>query len=109
MRARAPATDSKDLAPMPPAPTDEPAPTILVAGASRGLGLAIAAEFLTRGWNVIGTVRGASPTGLHDLAEAHEGRVEIEMLDIDAPDQIAALRGRLSGRMIGMLFVNAGI
>ncbi len=40
---------------------------LLLIGASRGLGLAMAKEFAERGWNVMGTVRGSSPTGLHDL------------------------------------------
>ena len=30
--------------------------TILIVGASRGLGQAMAEEFATRGWDVIGTV-----------------------------------------------------
>ena len=83
-------------------------PTILVVGASRGLGHAIAGEFLKRGWSVIGTVRGADRTGMHDLAEAYPGRAEIEPLDIDDPDQVAALRARLSGRSLDAVLVNAG-
>jgi NAD(P)-dependent dehydrogenase (short-subunit alcohol dehydrogenase family) len=82
--------------------------TILLIGASRGLGHAMAAEFLKQGWNVVGTVRGGG-TPLHDLADEHGGRVGIEVLDICDPGQIAALRDRLSGRMFDMLFVNAGI
>ena len=68
----------------------------------------MAAEFLKKGWNVIGTFRAGTRTGLHDLAEDHEGRVEIETLDINEPEQIAALRDRLSGRVIDTLFVTAG-
>jgi NAD(P)-dependent dehydrogenase (short-subunit alcohol dehydrogenase family) len=82
--------------------------TILILGASRGLGHAMAAEFLTKGWNVIGTVRPGPPTTLHDLAERHQGRVEIETVDINERDQIAALRARLSSRVLDILFVNAG-
>jgi len=82
--------------------------TILLIGASRGLGHAMAAEFLKKGWNVVGTVRGSARTLLHDLADQHAGRVEIETLDICDPDQIAALRDQLSGRVFDMLFVNAG-
>src|SRR6516165_9186995 len=84
------------------------APTILIIGASRGLGYAMAAEFLKKGCNVVGTVRVWTRTKLHDLAEDHEGRVEIETLDITERSQIAALRNRLSGRVLDMLFVNAG-
>jgi NAD(P)-dependent dehydrogenase (short-subunit alcohol dehydrogenase family) len=83
-------------------------PTILIVGASRGLGHALAAEFVERGWTVIGTVRSQSRTPLHELAERHPDRVVIEMLDIDRADQIAALGRRLSDRTIDMLFVNAG-
>lgn len=82
--------------------------TLLLIGASRGLGHAIAAEFIGKGWNVLGTVRKGPRTLLHDLAAAHPGRVEIETLDINAPDQLAALRTRLLGRTFDMLFVNAG-
>jgi NAD(P)-dependent dehydrogenase (short-subunit alcohol dehydrogenase family) len=94
---------------MPTAVLSAPAGTILLIGASRGLGLAMAAEFLKHGWNVVGTVRGGNRTKLHDLADEHAGRVEIEILDICEPDQVAALRDRLSGRMFDMLFVNAGV
>lgn len=84
--------------------------TILLIGASRGLGHAMAAEFLKQGWNVVGTIREVgNRTKLHDLADEFDGRVEIETVDICEPDQIAALRGRLSGRVFDMLFVNAGV
>lgn len=85
-------------------------PTILIAGASRGLGHAMAAELVSKGWRVIGTVRGGTGrTPLHELAEEHPGWVEIEVLDINEPEQIAALRSRLSGRILDILFVNAGV
>lgn len=88
-------------------PTDSRRSIVLI-GASRGLGHAMAAEFLKKGWNVLGTVRGTARTELHDLADAHPSRVEIESLDICAPDQLAALRDRLADRTFDMLFVNAG-
>ena len=81
---------------------------LLLVGASRGLGLAMASEFLKTGWNVVGTVRGSGRTRLHDLADEYEGRVEIESLDITEPEQIAALHARLSARFFDILFVNAG-
>lgn len=80
----------------------------LIVGASRGLGCAMVEEFVGRGWNVMGTVRG-SGTPLHGLATRLPGRVEIEHLDITEPDQIAALRHRLAGRTFDLLFVNAGV
>jgi NAD(P)-dependent dehydrogenase (short-subunit alcohol dehydrogenase family) len=82
--------------------------TILLVGASRGLGHAMAAEFARMDWTVVGTVRGGARTELHDLADGNAGRVEIESLDITDPDQIAALRHRLADRRFDVLFVNAG-
>lgn len=82
--------------------------TLLLIGASRGLGYAMAEEYLKRGWRVAGTVRGEARTKLHDLA-ASSDRLEIETLDITEPDQIAALRNRLSGRVFDLLFVNPGV
>ena len=68
--------------------TDNEHPTALIVGASRGLGLAMVAEFLRRDWRVIATVRGENRTQLDDL-DAH-GRLEVETLDITVPEQIAA-------------------
>jgi NAD(P)-dependent dehydrogenase (short-subunit alcohol dehydrogenase family) len=82
--------------------------TILLVGASRGLGLAMAEEFLSRGWQVIGTVRGADRTPLHDLADAFGEQLEIAQLDITVEEQIAALRDRFHQRKFDILFVNAG-
>lgn len=82
-------------------------PTLLLIGASRGLGHAIAARFAESGWRVIGTVRGTARTPLHELAETSPS-IEIEQLDINEPEQIRSLRQRLSARHFDMLFVNAG-
>lgn len=83
-------------------------PAILIIGASQGLGHAMAAECVKRGWNVVGTVRESTRTELHDLADEHAACVEIEHLDVTVPEQITALRDRLSGRRFDILFVNAG-
>ena len=89
--------------------TSKPASgTILLIGASRGLGLGLAGEFAERGWHVVATVREGPRTELHDLAEAHPDRIEIETVDIAQAEQVANLRDRLTGRSFNMLFVNAG-
>jgi NAD(P)-dependent dehydrogenase (short-subunit alcohol dehydrogenase family) len=86
------------------------ASTALIIGASRGLGLGLAAEYLQRGWNVIGTVRdGTGRTGLHDLLDSAKARLEIETLDMNDEAQVDALNARLEGRPLDLLFVNAGI
>ena len=80
---------------------------ILLIGASRGLGLALAEAFLRLGWSVVATVRTtASP--LHTLAAAYPS-LEIETLDITDGEQIVALADRLSDRRFDCLFVNAGV
>ena len=85
-------------------------PTLLLVAASRGLGFAIAEEFLYRNWNVVGTIRPESNRNrLDELRARFEDRLEIETLDVCEDAQITALRQRLAGRKFEMLFVNAGI
>ena len=93
---------------MPPDASTSSDKTVLIIGASRGLGHAMAAEYLKRGWRVVGTVRGEG-TLLHELARSAAGRLSIETVDICEPAQVAALRERLAGRVFDTLFVNAGI
>jgi NAD(P)-dependent dehydrogenase (short-subunit alcohol dehydrogenase family) len=83
--------------------------TLLLIGASRGLGAAMAEEFAKRGWKVVGTVRGSARTQLHELAARMAGRLEIETVDINMPDEVSALRARLAARQFDLLFVNAGV
>jgi NAD(P)-dependent dehydrogenase (short-subunit alcohol dehydrogenase family) len=82
---------------------------VLIIGASRGLGYALAAEYLSRGWQVTATVRGTGPTQLHDLAESSVGRLVVETVDITVPEQVAALHERLAQEPFDLLFVNAGV
>ena len=81
----------------------------LIIGASRGLGRALAAEYLARGWRVTATVRGSARTGLDDLTKSSDGRLVVESVDITVPEQVAALRGRLAQETFDLLFVNAGV
>jgi NAD(P)-dependent dehydrogenase (short-subunit alcohol dehydrogenase family) len=83
--------------------------TVLLIGASRGLGYAIAAEYIDRGSRVVATVRSPERTALHELEDTAGGRLEIEHVDINAPEQVQALRDRLSARRFDLLFVNAGV
>ncbi len=88
---------------------DDERRTALIVGASRAIGLALADEFLKRGWNVIGTVRGTQRTPLHERVDTAEGRLTVETLDMTIPQQIEALRARLAGRVLDLLFVNGAI
>jgi NAD(P)-dependent dehydrogenase (short-subunit alcohol dehydrogenase family) len=81
-------------------------PTVLIAGASRGIGFELARQFAGAGWRVIATCRHsdtASPLS------ALSDRIRVEMLDLVDGDSIAALGRRLDGIGIDLLFLNAGI
>ncbi len=81
---------------------------ILIAGASRGLGLGLTQEYVARGWDVIATAR--NETGEAALAAlAGAGTLSIERLDIAHPEQLAALQEKLAAGGLDVLFVNAGI
>jgi NAD(P)-dependent dehydrogenase (short-subunit alcohol dehydrogenase family) len=80
--------------------------TALILGASRGLGLAMAEEWLKRDAKVIATQRGAS-RDLRELQDRHPGNLEIETVDII--EAVHTLRERLGGHRIDVLVVNAGI
>ncbi|GAB3745916.1 SDR family oxidoreductase [Amycolatopsis oliviviridis] len=80
----------------------------LVIGASRGLGLVLAEELTRRGRRVIATAR-RSGGELQAKADASNGRLRIESLEMTSEDQLAALRERLDGTELDLLFVNAAI
>src|SRR5690606_34776007 len=83
--------------------------SVLIVGASRGLGFAMAQEFIRHGWHVTGTVREEGGNKqFHKLAQEHPARVRVEVLDICKPEQIGALHDRLSESAFDILFVNAG-
>ena len=82
---------------------------LLLIGASRGLGLAIAEEYAGLGWRVLATARAAAGTPLHDLAARTKGRIEIETVDIARPDEVSGLRRRLASDRFDLLLVNAGV
>src|ERR1700733_10235769 len=91
---------------MPPLSSEK---QLLLIGASRGLGFALAEEYLKRGWDVVATERDRTTSKLRNLSGASDGRLEIETVDIDYPDQVATLRARVASRKFDMLFVNAGV
>jgi NAD(P)-dependent dehydrogenase (short-subunit alcohol dehydrogenase family) len=91
---------------MPPPSSNQ---QLLLIGASRGLGFALAEEYLKRGWHVVATERVKTTSQLRNLLGESDGRLEIETVDIIYPDQVAALQVRLASRRFDLLFVNAGV
>ena len=88
--------------------TTSPHTNVLLIGASRGLGLAIAKQYLDNGAHVVATVRGASRTALHDLENSY-AELEIETVDVTSPDDVARLRDLLAIQRFDLLFHNAGV
>ncbi len=82
--------------------------TVLIAGASRGIGLALAEQFLEKGYDVIATYRGAAvPANLEKLASS--GRLSCLSLNVTDGQSIATLVAKLDGRVLDILINNAGI
>ena len=85
-------------------------PNALIVGASRGIGLGLVEEFVKRGWDVVGTVRGdASAGGLNAVARDSGGKVTIERVDTADAASGAALRDRLGDTQFDLILVNAGV
>ncbi|MGY8818179.1 MAG: SDR family oxidoreductase [Pseudomonadales bacterium] len=79
--------------------------TVLVIGASRGLGLGLAKQFSSEGWQVIATVRNSQQAeALNQIP-----RVSVETLDMNDAASVDALAKRLEGTQLDVLFVNAGV
>ncbi|MCW3148348.1 SDR family oxidoreductase [Stutzerimonas stutzeri] len=79
--------------------------TVLIIGASRGLGLGLARRFSSEGWQVIATVR---DTAHAETLEAL-GNIRIEALDMNDAGSLERLAERLAGTRLDVLFINAGI
>jgi NAD(P)-dependent dehydrogenase (short-subunit alcohol dehydrogenase family) len=80
--------------------------TVLITGASRGVGLALATAYAKRGDTVIGAVR--EPAKAQAL-KALGARVEVLPLDVTSEASLSALAKTLSGRAIDILIANAGL
>lgn len=90
--------------------TTQTQPTVLLLGASRGIGLGLVNEYLGRGWRVIATQRGTTlAPALSELATQANGALRVLIADINRPDDIAALSEQLAGTALDLLFVVAGV
>lgn len=79
-------------------------PTALVIGASRGIGLEFARQYLNDGWRVFGTFR-SEP----DRARLRDLGVQTLRLDVLDPNDLAAFSWQMDGEQIDILIMNAGV
>ena len=81
-------------------------PTVVIIGASRGIGLGFAQAYAAEGWEVHATTRTPeNPGELADIA----GNVSIHGLDVRNADQISALAEAFEGGVIDHLINSAGV
>lgn len=84
--------------------------TVLITGANRGIGLALAQQYTTEGAEVFACCRDpAQADDLKGLAASSGGRVRIIPLDVADEFSIASLKRTLGDRPIDILINNAGI
>jgi NAD(P)-dependent dehydrogenase (short-subunit alcohol dehydrogenase family) len=88
----------------PAGPGAESKGTVLVTGANRGIGLALAKRYLADGYAVIGTAR--KPDEAKELKEAG---ATVIALDVTDAASVKVLVEALKGRPIDILFNNAGV
>lgn len=85
-------------------------PTLLLTGASRGIGFEFARQYSAEGWRVLATCRRPEAPGqLGALATRSAGTVSVHRLDVASPEQIAALAGGLADLELDLLINNAGV
>lgn len=85
------------------------APTVLITGSNRGLGLGFARQYAMKGWNVIATCRTPEKaTDLQHIAEQYPNLV-IERMDVTDHQGIDALAAKYAGTPIDVVINNAAI
>ena len=85
------------------------AATVLITGASRGIGFEFAKRYAEQGWDVIATARSPEDdVPLQDLAKQYDN-VRIETMDVTDHAEIDALAAKLKDTAIDVLINNVGI
>lgn len=83
--------------------------SILITGANRGIGLALASQYLARHDTVVTTVRNmAGAAALASLQQQHPERLSIHTLDVTDEAAMARLSAGLSNQPLDVVICNAG-
>ena len=79
---------------------------VLIIGASRGIGLGLTKQYLSRGWDVTATVRnailGAGLEGFYD-------QLTLDTLDINNLHMVEAFLARIRTAVFDVIIINAGV
>ncbi len=87
----------------------KPTVTVLITGASRGIGIEFVKQYTARGYTVIAAARDpAKAADLQALSKANKN-INIERMDVLDHASIDALAAKLKGKPIDILVNNAGI
>ncbi len=86
------------------------APTTMITGANRGIGLEFTKQYLQKGWKVIATCRNPDRADeLNNLKKNYPDHLSIMQLDVVDHNRIDELALQLRGTPIDVLLNNAGI
>jgi len=84
------------------------APTVLITGSNRGIGLEFTRQYAALGWNVIATCRRPADADELTRLAAENSNITIEQLDVLRLDMIDALAKKYKQQPIDVLLNNAG-
>lgn len=84
--------------------------TVLITGTNRGIGLGLVRHYAEDGWDVIACCRNpAGAEALNELANASEGRIRVEALDLSDHGSIDTLAQKYDGQPVDILINNAAV
>ncbi len=83
--------------------------TVLITGANRGVGLALARTYAARGDHVIALVRNAGAAPEFDALATGTGAVQVLTADVTSEAALAAAAKATAGTAIDIVICNAGI